>query len=293
VKEAPLLFSVVVPARNRPDTLAATLEALARQDLGPDGFEVVVVDDGSDPPLSEASLRPAAPLQLRIERVAHGGPGAARNTGARLARGRFVCFTDHDCRPDPDWLSQLERAFAVHPGAALGGRTENVEPRLGDVASAATNEAVFRFFTRDGAEPEFLPTSNLAFPADAFRELGGFHPGIPFAAEDRELCDRWRAAGRRLVHVSEAVVRHAHGLSLAGFLRQQFHYGQGALRYQRLRVRASARPLPPDPAFYLFLLSFPLRREGPSGAALTAAVCGGRAAYVVGWCVERIRWGAR
>ena len=51
-------LSVVIPTYRRRDALPRTLEALERQTIGPDAFEVIVVDD----PLEDDSAAVAALL---------------------------------------------------------------------------------------------------------------------------------------------------------------------------------------------------------------------------------------
>ncbi len=108
--------------------------------------------------------------------------------------------------------------------------------------------------------------------ADAFRELGGFDTTIPSrTAEDKELCDRWRRSGRQLTLVPEAVVRHAHELTLVRFLRQHHNYGRGIYCFRVMRPRTSPRRLRPEPyPFYLNMLRYPLA-GGLSGRALLHA----------------------
>ena len=61
----------------------------------------------------------------------------------------------------------------------------------------------------------FFTTSNLAVPAEQFRPLGGFSEAFPLAAgEDYDFCHRWQHSGLKAVYVPEAVVRHAHALTL-------------------------------------------------------------------------------
>jgi len=100
-------FSVIVPTYNRPRELADCVASLARQEYPRDQFEVIVVDDGSavSPAAVIAPFRNC--LNVEVHRVTNGGPGAARNRGAHLARGRILAFTDDDCRPSPNWLKML------------------------------------------------------------------------------------------------------------------------------------------------------------------------------------------
>ncbi|MGH2951859.1 MAG: glycosyltransferase family 2 protein, partial [Solirubrobacterales bacterium] len=95
-----MTVSVVVPTRDRPESLARCLRALAGQELGE--LEIVVVDDGSrDRGTVEAVV--ARTSRARVIRLPGRGPAAARNVGARAAEGRVVCFTDDDCEADPGW----------------------------------------------------------------------------------------------------------------------------------------------------------------------------------------------
>jgi glycosyltransferase involved in cell wall biosynthesis len=91
--------SVVIPAYNRLDLLAPVLEAFARQiDVAP--FELIVVDDGSQPPVRELFDALGAPSSWRlIVHERNRGRGAALNTGLDAAGGEVVIFCDSDIEP--------------------------------------------------------------------------------------------------------------------------------------------------------------------------------------------------
>src|SRR5262245_56955329 len=93
VSFAPRL-SVIIATRNRPELLAATLERLCAQSVPADEYEVVVVDDGSSPPLALPDAVGAAAIHLvrtvGVER------SAARNAGVAAARGEWILFLDDD-----------------------------------------------------------------------------------------------------------------------------------------------------------------------------------------------------
>ena len=57
--------------------------------------EVVLVDDGSSPPVDRL-LDTTADGRLRLLRLAHGGVARARNAGGAAARGRFIRYLDAD-----------------------------------------------------------------------------------------------------------------------------------------------------------------------------------------------------
>ena len=96
--------TVVIPYYEAPEALKLTLAGLERQTYPLDLFDVVVVDDGSSPP-----LRLEAPPSLRV-RVLHQpdrgfGAARARNLGARCASGHILVFLDCDMVPEADWLA--------------------------------------------------------------------------------------------------------------------------------------------------------------------------------------------
>lgn len=248
-------FSVVVPTYERPAALRACLAALTAQDYPRDDFEIVVVDDGSPTPLAADALPAMHGVACRLLRVANGGPGGARNVGAAAAEGRYLAFTDDDCRPAPGWLRELDAALARAPAAMVGGRTVNALDRNGWAATSQVIVAMaYEFYNADPARARFFAANNLALPADLFAAVGGFcAEGFRVASEDRELCDRWRHAGHRLAYAPEAVVAHAHELTLESFCRQHFRYGRGAMRYHRVRMQRHSGRLREDLPFHVQL----------------------------------------
>jgi glycosyltransferase involved in cell wall biosynthesis len=108
----PLRFSIVVPTRNRAVLLERCLLALGELEYPRDEYEVLVVDDGSEPGMEGVVARFAGALRVRCLRAEGGGPAAARNMALRVAEGEYVAFTDDDCRPDAGWLRAFDRAIA-------------------------------------------------------------------------------------------------------------------------------------------------------------------------------------
>jgi GT2 family glycosyltransferase len=286
-------FSVVVPTFQRPDGLTRCLEALAAQELPHDRVEVVVVDDGSAEPPREIVARFAPALGVRLIEQPNAGPAAARNSGAAAARGDYLVFTDDDCRPDPRWLGALHAIALRHPGCAIGGRVENaLADGLYSTASQLLIDFLYEYYNEREEVSRFFITSNLAFPADAFRALGGFDASFPLAAaEDRDVCDRWREAGGTMVYADDAVVHHAHALRLGSFCRQHFNYGRGAYHLHRARAHRGEMPLRVEPlSFYTRLVTYPLGRSAaPRSFALAALSALSQGVYISGYLRERLR----
>jgi glycosyltransferase involved in cell wall biosynthesis len=286
------LFTIVVPTYRRPRQLTACLRALARLDPPRGGFEAVVVADEEGNGSFPAGIESAADRSpFRFLRQPHAGPGIARNTGARAARGRYLAFTDDDCAPEPDWLVKLEAGFAATSAAMIGGRTRNVlDGNLYSEASQLVVDHIYRWFNRDPAAARFFASNNVAVEAEAFRSLGGFDPtwGL-VGGEDRDLCDRFLHAGHRLAYRDDAVVLHAHELSPSPFWRQHLWYGQGAYRFHRARANRNAQPIRVErPRFYWDLLAIPFdHHRGARAVALTGLICVSQVASTAGFFRER------
>jgi GT2 family glycosyltransferase len=230
--------SVIITTYQRPQQLARVLQMLALQDYPKDRFEVIVVNDGGSQPLGTVVAPFERDLQIRLIYQENGGPGAGRNIGVAQARGAMIAFTDDDCEPAPGWLTALKRGADSHPDSLLGGRTVSGLPlELCSTAPQLIQDIVYDFYNADPQNARFFASNNIALSAAGFRSLGGFDVGFRIASEDRDLCERWQRAGRRMVFVSNAVVCHFHRLSLAGFVRQYFRYGRGAARFHRENLR--------------------------------------------------------
>lgn len=199
------LVSVIVPAFNDAEGLRRCLEALDGQTLPKDRFEVLVVDNGSHPPLAPV-VTPFRFARCLVEE--RPGSYAARNTGVQHATGELLAFTDADCQPAPDWLEGLVEIFERDGDVgAVGGR---IEVRVsGDRRLAELYELVLtpfpqeQFVEREG----FAATANLAVRSSAFRTVGPFNDGL-LSSGDREWGNRLIAAGYVLRYAGQCTVVH-------------------------------------------------------------------------------------
>jgi glycosyltransferase involved in cell wall biosynthesis len=173
------VISVVIPTRNRAGSLGRTLQALVRQTLPGERFEVIVVSDGGGDETEAAVVR-LAPLlpNLRFLAQPPRGPAAARNRGLGAARGEIVAFTDDDCRPEREWLRNLLDCFAANPEAlGVEGRTTTEEEKLTPLTHQVVN--LHGGYSR--------PTCNIAYRREALVEVGGFDEAYVFNGEDEDL----------------------------------------------------------------------------------------------------------
>jgi glycosyltransferase involved in cell wall biosynthesis len=263
--------TVVVPTRDRPSALERCLAALDAQTMT-DGFEVVVVDDGSADRDAVAQVVMRHPTARLIRHESAAGPAAARNSGARAAGAPVLCFTDDDCMPEPEWAERLSAAV-LSGAAAVAGATVGD----GDALSVA---AELIALAPTLAEP-FAPSNNFACEKRLF-DLVPFDASYPYAAgEDRDWCARIADAGFELRSEPSARVWHHQELTLKSFLRRQVGYGEAAYQFRRLHTGGRLAPS----SFYISLLRQSFARGVLVGILVTIA----QAATALGFIRARAR----
>lgn len=279
-------FSVIIPTYNRMESLSACLDALGRQNHPHGDFEVIVVDDASDPPIGSAALAALPGIEVILLRNRENlGPSSARNLGAARARGRYLVFTDDDCLPDQDWLARFKSALQADPASAAGGGVLNGSgASLLSAASHSILEAVYHYYNDPNGVPRFFATLNMAVPAREFSEIGGFRPDFR-TSEDREFCSRWMRRGHRLIHVPDAVVVHRSPNGFRIFWRRHYCYGIGAYHFRSLQAKNENSALELAPAgFYWHLIRYPLARGfGLRGLAVSFLIMISQIASLIGF----------
>ena len=220
-------LSVVVATRDRPERLAALLACLRAQTLD-EPFEVVVVDDGSDPRTAAVLDGERGELALTALRSDGGGPARARNLGWRAATGRWIAFTDDDCEPQAGWLEAALTAARANPGAIVQGPTTPIPREVDRLGPFARTRSI------DAPGPWF-ETCNILYEAELLTRLGGFDEAFAEAlGEDTDL--GWRAVGLGAGHVwvDEAAVHHAvDELGAAGTVRAALRGSDSVLAFRR------------------------------------------------------------
>lgn len=106
-------ISVIVPVYNLEDCVLRCLESLRNQDLPPEEYELIFVDDGSTDDTAEL-LRRHLPENGRLISQKNNRQGAARNNGLRHAGGKYVWYVDGDDAAAPNVLGKLYAAMEAN-----------------------------------------------------------------------------------------------------------------------------------------------------------------------------------
>lgn len=171
-------MSVVIPTLDRPHLLPdAVASALGQTHPA---VEVVVVDDGSDPPATVDPPDPRVQVVRLDETAGHSG---ARNRGLAAASGEWVTFLDDDDELAPEFVERALRAaheselappVAVLSGVAEVGLDGGVRSTLHPHTFPRGNTYALAPDVTGSAGDSFLVHNTLVVPTEVMRELGGY-----------------------------------------------------------------------------------------------------------------------
>jgi len=217
----PICVSVIIPAYNASATIGRTLEALSRQNCF-QPYEVIVVDDGSTDNTANIVSSFASVKYLRQDNA---GPASARNHGSRRALGDFLAFTDSDCVPHEDWISQLMAGMSQEHVGAVAGSYGIANPGS-LLAQCIYKEILWRHHHLMPDFPNSFGSYNFCVRKNVFESVGGFNTGYRWASgEDNDLSYKIIGSGWRIYFQRRAFVDHFHPSRVVKYLKEQFRHG--------------------------------------------------------------------
>jgi GT2 family glycosyltransferase len=224
--------SVIVPVRNGGAAPATLLEALARQTLPRERFEVVIADDGSTDGSTDGLE--TGDGWVRVVRGAATNSYVARNRAVRAARSSTLAFCDDDCVPGPAWLEAGIRA--LREADLVAGLILFLVPRRPTVWTLLD---VDMFLVQErSVRSGRAVAGNLFMRRDLFDRMGGFDDSLPNTG-DYHLVFRGIQSGARLVFCREAVVWHPARQTARSLLRKVWAVNR---RYAAREARHRRRP---------------------------------------------------
>lgn len=195
------LVSVIMPTYNRPDFLARALSSLCKQTFT--DFEVVVVNDCGEP--VEGIVQSFAD-RLQITYVRHArnrDRSAARNTGIRASRGKYIAYLDDDDAYRAEHLELLVHALRAQGACVAYTEAEWVEEERIATGYRAVKSSRARdaTFSRDRLMVQnYIPILSVMHERTCMDEVGMFDESLA-THEDWDLFIRF-ANRYRFVHVA-------------------------------------------------------------------------------------------
>jgi glycosyltransferase involved in cell wall biosynthesis len=262
--------SICIPANN-PSNLERVLDAVSLQTYPSSMMEVVIADDGSEPPITASDRYPFPVSVVRLERTLAFGAGRGRNAAACGASGDLLVFLDADIVPERQVIASYARWFVDRSDVLVMGLC-----RFADMEEL-TDEDLRRLVAENGLgahfegkdvddhdwrEKTFRRTDDLRLEAvDAFRivigatfavsadqywAVGGFRELGIRGIEDTEFGYRVHANGAIMVLDRDAVHWHQGRRNMSLDRREQIRSERAPYVERLLPVRGFRRDVP-DP----------------------------------------------
>lgn len=229
-------ISVVIPVWNEADKIQQCLAAVFSQSLK--SYEVIVVDGHS----TDETVEKIEKFPVKIFYENSNSIACARQIGVENAKGDYIAFSDADCIPDKEWLSNLVKEFDDGI-VGVGGPSKNVGDSLWErsinlamdtfLGGARTLQARF---IRDRRFVRSIGGFNSIYRRQDILKVGGLNTSLP-GGEDLELNKKLSKIGK-LLYTPRAVVIHHHSWTLGKFAKKMFRYGKerGMIRAWDLQV---------------------------------------------------------
>jgi len=220
--------SVIVPVYNDQARIGLLIDSLLAQNYPSDRMEILIVDNKSTDRTSEIiQSYPVCFLQETEFQSSY----AARNRGIQQAKYDLLAFTDADCRPDSQWLS------------------EGVQALTRSQADLAAGSVVFTYTKKDAAEIydsinhlrnkqdiekyHSAPTANLFVHKKIFDQIGRF-PVVESGGDLIWTLTAYRS-GFCLGYADSAIVYHP-SRDMRDLLKKRLRVGRGSFGNWRQSV---------------------------------------------------------
>lgn len=246
-------ISIIIPVKNFERTIEKTFEYLLNVEYPYESWEWVIVDGGSNDKTVEIikNWQNKYPFIRLVEVPNCPSPGYARNKALEVVRGEFLFFTDADCAPDKNWVSEMLKHFEQDPKiAAVGGEVYTLKVDPDNLVEAWCQH--FRFnmvsprygFIKEGYYPDFpqepsaidigghkayfFGTCNVAYRRAAMQEINAKFWERP-TGEDMDLSYQHRKKGWKFYFAPLAKVDHMHRADIKSLRKVWVTYGQAHL----------------------------------------------------------------
>lgn len=190
------LVTIIIPTKNRPDSLQRLLQSIHQQDY--QNLEIVIIDDGSEP----AVAIPDSSIHI-IRNEKSCGQMFARNQGMEYAHGEFIIHFDDD--------TEIIDVNAVRRAVQLALK----EPRAGAIGFMQLNPDREPSYMQPQKGEQLCYTGyffGYAFLVrkQAFRDVGGFNEYFQYYYDEIEFCLRLYNAGYVVIYDPSLRVIHYH-----------------------------------------------------------------------------------
>ena len=219
-----MILSIVICSYNRASYISGALDSLYHQSAGLDNFEAIIVDNNSTDNTAEVFKQwRASHANGSFTYLTESKQGAsfARNTGAKGAKGHWLCFMDDDAIANSNYVENIIKHIKTKPEAiGFGGRIiPKYIPSEPEWMSYYVSSLVGNFDYAPTAcafeNGKYPLESNMIVKKDIYDSIGGFNTQLPgvvgtlrIGGEGKELFYKILALGHTIYYDPKICVEH-------------------------------------------------------------------------------------
>jgi cellulose synthase/poly-beta-1,6-N-acetylglucosamine synthase-like glycosyltransferase len=242
--------TIVVPARNEEENIAACLDSVVTQDYPADKFEIIVIDDNSKDN-TENIIQTYCDRYPFVQLISLGicptgisPKKRALEVGIKAASGEIILTTDADCIASPNWIQGIIRHYGDDVGMVAG--LVAFPPQSENTLFHRIQSLEFIGLTTAGIgsiginDPIIANGANLSFRKSAFDEVRGYQGNSHIISGDDDLLLQkidqstdWRIAAA----ISPDTIVHTKPVSdFNSFMNQRIRWASKSFIYKKISL---------------------------------------------------------
>lgn len=219
-----MILSIVICSYNRASYIGDALTSLYEQSSGLASFEAIIVDNNSTDNTNEVfqKWRDSHPLgNFTYTTEKQQGASYARNTGAKLANGAWLCFMDDDAVATEHYVQNIirhiqDQPFVVGFGGRIIPKYIPSEPKwMSHYVSSLVGNFDYAPVACAFENGKYPLESNMIVKKDVYEQIGGFNTSLPgvvgtlrIGGEGKELFYKIMHLGHKIYYDPSICVHH-------------------------------------------------------------------------------------
>ncbi|CAH8717021.1 glycosyltransferase family 2 protein [Paenibacillus thiaminolyticus] len=218
------MISLIIPTIHHTDLVKHCVNSFIN--TAHEAYEIIVVDDGSPPPIQQDLAAWAASMNVRfIPKQTNEGFSRTVNLGLQHAGGTYALVANNDIIfHEPGWLQHMMAAMQLSPDVGIVGARllyPNMTIQHGGVIQGPKGNFDHRYRFQPADHPPAQAVEDAAsvtgalmlIRRDVFDRIGLFSEEFFIAYEDVDFCYRARQHGFRVVYCGAACALHYEGFT--------------------------------------------------------------------------------
>lgn len=219
-----MILSIVICSYNRASYIGDALTSLYEQSSGLTSFETIIVDNNSTDNTNQVfqDWRATHPLgNFTYTTEKQQGASYARNTGAKLANGTWLCFMDDDAVATEHYVKNIirhiqDQPFAVGFGGRIIPKYIPSEPKwMSHYVSSLVGNFDYAPVACAFENGKYPLESNMIVKKNVYEQIGGFNTSLPgvvgtlrIGGEGKELFYKIMDLGHKIYYDPSICVHH-------------------------------------------------------------------------------------